>query len=742
MDFNYLLRVLIKRKWIIMSAVLLAGIIALVFTRSQEKKYKSISQVSTGFTVSDEIRVNANSDNFSYNEADIKFNNVLVTTTSPTVISLLSYTLILHDLQSPNPFHRLSEKDKQSTLYKQVNKDDAIRVYNNKLEAMSPLNSYKPDEKELIEYLSMYGYDYKSIINNLAVYRLQRTDYIQFEYLSENPELSAFVVNTVFQQFMRYYRRVKSNKSQESIDTLQSLLEKKKQELDAKNGLLRSEGMLNVGEQNTSKLEMIMSLEQTLTDVQTKETANEYALQKVNQQLEAMGVVTPKVTSGNPGANDELLVLRRAKDDAYLAYINSGSSDENLRRKYENLKTEYQSKVASSLNTAVPAQSTSNVDEKAGLVNKKNDLEVDIKASNATIESLTEKINGLKGNLVADASKSAIVQSLLKDAEFANKEYLDARQRFNEANDIISSSVNNFRQVLVGQPPIDPEPSKRALIILMAGAFAFVTAVLIITLMTYLDSSIKTPAIFAKTVNMKLISMVNFTNLKKKNLADVIIEPDVVKDPGEEHRRDNVFRESIRKLRYEVETSGKKIFLFASTKKGEGKTTLIQVLAYSLSLSKKKILIIDTNFCNNDLTVQMDAEPILEQIDPAGSQQGGLMEQIHSAAKNVGNGTVYVIGSKGGDYTPSEILPRENILHHLHSLTSEYDYIFLEGPPLNDFSDARELSQYVDGVIAVFSANHIIKQIDKESMLFFRELNGKFCGAVLNMVNLENVNAT
>jgi Mrp family chromosome partitioning ATPase len=77
----------------------------------------------------------------------------------------------------------------------------------------------------------------------------------------------------------------------------------------------------------------------------------------------------------------------------------------------------------------------------------------------------------------------------------------------------------------------------------------------------------------------------------------------------------------------------------------------------------------------------------------------------------------------------------------LSKLTVEYDYIFLEGPPLNDFSDSKELVQYVDGVIAIFSAKHIIKQIDRQSMTFFHELNGKFCGAVLNMVDLEDVNA-
>jgi Mrp family chromosome partitioning ATPase len=136
----------------------------------------------------------------------------------------------------------------------------------------------------------------------------------------------------------------------------------------------------------------------------------------------------------------------------------------------------------------------------------------------------------------------------------------------------------------------------------------------------------------------------------------------------------------------------------------------------------------------------MDATPILEKIAAEGSSQS-FSNYIKSVAKEVDGGNIYVIGSEGGDYTPSEILPKENILDKLHLLAPEFDYIFLEGPPLNDFTDSKELLHYVDSVIAIFSATHIIKQIDKESIQFFKEINGKFCGSVLNKVDLENVNA-
>lgn len=737
MDFLYLLRILLKRKWLIIGVGLAAAAIAWVLTMDQPKKYRSFSQFSTGFTIGDEVTVN--NQNVDIYTADVKFNNVIVTVESPSVVSLLSYSLIIHDLEDPNPFRRLGEKELQTPLYRRVDRDEALRTFKQKLETMSMLTSFNPQEKDLLEYLALYKYDYVSLMKDLYVGRVQRTDYIEIDGMTENPYLSAFMVNTLFPEFLRYYRGVRSSRSEESIDTLKSLMDKKKGDLDAKNAQLRQEGVVDVDEQNTSKLETIENLDGTLIQETGKQTQRKYDLDKINQRISALGGgSTGKSRNPANNDNDQVVILRNAMNDAYRAYVNSGSSDPALKRRYDTLYQQYENKVTATQPDLGSGSTTSPEETRAALLNQKSDLETDIRAGNDYINTLEANISSLKGNLVKDASKAAIVNSLLRDAELANKEYLAAKQKYNDAIDITTSSVNNFRPIISGQPAIDAEPSKRLFIVGAAGASALIITVLIIVLLTYLDTSIKTPVIFSKMVGLRLISMVNFMNLRQKDLAEIITSRETTHDASY-NKRHNQFRESLRKLRYEVENSGKKIFLFASTKKGEGKTTLIQALSYSLSMSKKRILIIDTNFCNPDLTLQLNADPILEKIHPGNNQS--VIAQVRNAAKQIGT-TIFAIGSEGGDYSPTEILPRENLLHHLRTLVGEYDYILLEGPPLNDFSDTKELVQYVDGVIAVFSAKHIIKQIDRQSMTFFNELNGKFCGAVLNMVDLEDVNAT
>jgi polysaccharide biosynthesis transport protein len=733
MDVISLFRSLLEKKWIILLAGLLAGGIAFYLTRNAPKYYRSTSQISTGFTISDIIKVG--NEDFNLYEADVKFNNAISTITSPSVISYLSYQLILHDLESKTPFRNLTEKQMESPLYQQVNKETARQLYKRKLDSLELLTSFKKDERRLLEYLALYGYDYKTLTKSLNVYRLQRTDYIQIDFFSENPELSAFVVNNLYSQFITYYKKIRSTTSQESVDTLKSIMDKKKMELDYKRALSGGAYAVNGAQ---SSYDLVTSFEQSLS-IEKSKLANLYAeLRKIDQRLAALGVKVQPSTSPSLANNEELLVLRKSMNDTYAAYLNSGSKDNELLNRYNQLKTEYQNKVAA-LNKPVTPVTERPTETKEELLTRKRDVEIDVETTTESITSLQTKITNLRSAANSAAARGASAEAVAREVEQANTEYIMARQKYNDALATSSGAVNNFKQVLTGQPAITPEPSKRLIYIGLAVVSTILSCILIITLLFYFDSSVKTPSIFARSVGLKLISIVNFMNLKNKQLDDIITGTSDVDDRRQKNKH-NVFRESLRKLRYEIESSGKKIILFASTKKGQGKTTLIMSLAHSLSLSKNKILIIDTNFSNNDLTVELGGTPVLEKLAYTQANNIPIYEHVMNNAVAVRDDSIYIIGSEGGDYTPAEILPKENILQHLSELKNRFDYIFLEGPPLNDFSDAKELSVYAEAVVGVFSATEMIKQIDKESISFFRSLKEKYLGSILNMVDFKNMN--
>jgi succinoglycan biosynthesis transport protein ExoP len=727
MDFSYLFRILMKRKWIIISATLIAAAVAYFLTLNQPNNFRSTAQVATGYTTYDPVRLNENADNF---QQETKFNNAIVTFKSPAVVNLLSYHLILHDLKQ-SPFTVLTDEERKNA-FQIITKDEAIKAFQNKLDSMQMLSPSINEDKKLLNLLYIYGYDYGTLRDNLDVSRYQRSDFLNISYVSKDPSLSAFVVNTAYDQFIRYYGTNRGKTISQSVDTLKKIMDKKKQILDEKNRILQQAGLGSSEFSSNSNLSIISNLENQLTAEKSKLATLQSDLRKVNQRLANLN--TPPAEN-NSVINDEIIQLRNARNAAYADYLRT--NDQADYKKYTTLNDKYEQKVLS-LRT-VKENTDDPIADKVELQAKKTDLEIDIQSSSSFVNSLEGKVNSLKAAVNSSGSNSAAIESLKQDADLASKEYIEAQYKYNTASDLGGLSVVNFRLAVPGQPSLSPEPSKRMLIIGLAAFAAFFTTIAIIIFFTYIDSSVRTPLIFSKNVNLRLISLINFMNLRNKTIKDVIANTYTSTD-SEDTNRNNTFRESLRKLRYEIETSGKKVFLFTSTKKGQGKTTIIQALAYSMSLSKKRVLIIDTNFCNPDLTVQLDAEPVLEKIIPQNFDDKNLVEEIKKHSKDLGIGSIYAIGSAGGDYTPSEILPRENLLHHLQTLTSYFDYIFLEGPPLNDFSDSKELVQYVEGVIAIFSAQDVIKQIDRQSITFFKELNGKFSGSILNMVDMKNVN--
>ena len=78
--------------------------------------------------------------------------------------------------------------------------------------------------------------------------------------------------------------------------------------------------------------------------------------------------------------------------------------------------------------------------------------------------------------------------------------------------------------------------------------------------------------------------------------------------------RENLFKNNVRKLRHEFLDNGNKVFLITSTQKAAGKTTVIESLAASLVLSKKKVLLIDLNFSNNTLTKKHNPSALIQNI--------------------------------------------------------------------------------------------------------------------------------
>jgi succinoglycan biosynthesis transport protein ExoP len=741
MEFLYLFRALWRRKWIILICVVVSVATTFFFTRNFKKSYKSNAQLSTRFTVSDQPNGAVN-----YIQSEFKFGNLIENITSPKVVSLVSYHLLLHDLQSA-PFTVLNPRQELSV--RDIDKQKIILNLSAHLDSISILSPEDPNDQQILYLLDVYGYSPDAISSRLKVDRFQKTDYIDIEFRSDNPLLSAFVVNTLCDEFRRFYNLTERVHTDAALNTLDSIVRQKKAALDqkqaAKEQYMSNNKLVDVTMEGSNKLAQISSLEQQEIDENSNLRNEQYRLKQLddlirNARSRASGEDPATTTNKNPSttggtsANSEYIRLRKEYTDLNNEYIKKGSNDLDMKKRLDAIS-------ANMAKLNVTEGGDGGVDNSGGgtssasldaLQQKRIDAAGSVEASNNKIASLEAKLAQLRSGLSGMASKGANLDQFDKDIQLASAEYTSAKDQYNMALNARESQPD-FKQTLVGEPALGPEPSKRMLIIVVAGLGAFFIAALVIIFIEFFDNSIRSPSQFQRLTGLRLLGSVNRIKLVgQENVLNKIARFD-----QEEERRDSTFLELMRKLRYEVESSNKKIFLFTSTEPQQGKTALVQALSYILSLGKKRVLIIDTNFCNNDLTKNINAEPVLEKYDLNGAafDKGAFRKFVTPTSV----ARVDIIGCAGGDYTPSEILPKNHLLNHLQELKEEYDFILLEGAPLNEYTDTKELENYVEGIIAVFSAEASLAAIDKESIKFLHDNREKFLGAILNKVDTYNL---
>jgi Mrp family chromosome partitioning ATPase len=74
----------------------------------------------------------------------------------------------------------------------------------------------------------------------------------------------------------------------------------------------------------------------------------------------------------------------------------------------------------------------------------------------------------------------------------------------------------------------------------------------------------------------------------------------------------------------------------------------------------------------------------------------------------------------------------------LTRLREQFDYIFIDSPPLVPFSDAVRLSTMVDGVVLVVRGQETTRDVLREACSRLQYAQAKVLGVVLNRVDMNN----
>ena len=734
MEFKKFWNIVRRHRYgIIIIPILVMGI-TFSLVRNQPSVYVSKTRLSAGQTdVSQQgiLTKEAQMDS----KINQTFSNLIQTMQLKSVIDQVSYKLILHDLTSrEEPFRPTSK------LVRYLNptaRQHAIDVYTNYHDTRQGLSVFDADQKGLYEVLKSMKYDYESLRDKMRIYRIENSDYIDVDYESENPVLSAYVVNTLADEFITYYTTLTDQNGKKTVAFLSAMTQARKDSLDRKMNNLKeykiNEHVLNLDEQAKSLFSQISDFETRLELAEKEMKADSGAILDIDAKLgptdkQAMGAINKEITA----TQDRLSELN-------ARYIKS-NFDKNIKVEIDALKNILTQKI----NTSTDRLNQNPNSSSESMIAQKLKLQFELDLAKNSIGSYKTAIADLNMKLDRLVPREAVIQALESDIAVASQEYLEILKKFNQASMELNATTH-IKQIEVAVPG-GKLPSKKSIVVVLAGLVSLVFYLLVLFILFYLDDSVKLPDDLTAKTDSRVLGYLpviksSFLDIQKLWSIDPVnpvnaeltkivrsTRQDLAKIKGGKRstNANTEFKNLLRSTRFEINMAlmGGRNLVITSTTQAEGKTLFSLSLVSAYQMTNKKVLLIDGNFLSPDITEITQPRYYIEDYLKGRVPLDSLVE----------DGNITVMGNKGYDISLLEINSEYQIEQKMLELKDVFDVIIIEASALNTLNQSKEWISISDRVLSVFEANTSISHDMEGQIEYLKTLNGKFIGFVLNKV--------
>ncbi|MBV3639015.1 MULTISPECIES: GumC family protein [Bacteroides] len=164
----------------------------------------------------------------------------------------------------------------------------------------------------------------------------------------------------------------------------------------------------------------------------------------------------------------------------------------------------------------------------------------------------------------------------------------------------------------------------------------------------------------------------------------------------------NIINEAFRVLRSNMDfmaskDSNQHVFVLTSFNPGSGKSFLAINIAMSFAIKKKKILVIDGDLRHRTVSSYVDSPD--KGLSNYLNNQVGNWKEIVVPYKGYTNLHILPIGTVPPN--PTELLEDSKLSMLIEALRPEYDYIFIDCPPVDIVADVQIIEKWADRTIFV-----------------------------------------
>lgn len=572
----------------------------------------------------------------------------------------------------------------------------------------------KPNSEDVNEDVNKDPYTFlvDRFLGNLQINPIRGSRLVNISYLDHSPSWAAEIVNSIAEIFILKKIELKSSQEAGIGDWLEARI------VESKEQLARTEKILA----DFKESKKLTSIDERRIIANQKLTSTNSEIGNIRSQIVQKETFKDQLESRQ---DEPIKLMLDLPDDVQNTNVRS------LNREYQDLEKQF-SEQSKKLGPKHPnivslAQKLKGLEERIppAIDGMLSSIEIDLQSLKTRERSLLRRqVEQRKGVIVLDKDVLRF-NSLSRDVESDRRMYEVLLQRQKETDIESKQTDSNVRIVDAAEVPISHvEPNITLNIGLSFGLGTFF-GIFLAFFLESLDRTLRTED--------DVDGQIPFLNLGSISKFD--------KSEGDlpsKHNVDSPRVEEFRMLRTNLINSSpgnpKKVLMMASATPKEGKSTLASNLALAMAHLGKRVLILDADLRRSRIhsIFNIQSEPGLAE---AIFGKRPLNECIHSS----GIENVSILPRGEPTVNMVDILTSLKFKSLISYLRDNYDLVIVDVPPVLNVSDSSTISKLCDGILFVIKAGENDARVSKKALkqLVISTVGGSTQSSSLGRRNLE-----
>lgn len=716
------LYVVLKRKWLIMSLVLVITSLATIqayrepsiyegaTTIKIEQKAQSILQSGTGGG----IVIGQNDPNFWGTQLKLLQN--------PTLARQVILTL---DLQhNPTFFGPQGQSSIFASLKRIFSREKIVQSPTQSGSGTTPIDEETLKERQLMpeEEAAIEPYE-DTIAANLVVDPVPQTNLVIIRYKHTDAQLAQKIADTLADVFVsNNVERQESGTSKAAQDLAQEIAkyqeQTKKKQSDIFNYAKTYELPLTDAPASNLRQQRVSTYSSQLLDAE-------------NNKRNLQAAYEAAKNSTDPFANPEV-----QKDERII----------HLRQKISDLK-EKESALLQKYTPEWPEVQQVQAQIKGLEAELKKAPNEVLAAMKAKADASAAQLDGLQkaytkeSGLTAQQTKNVIELASMRADLASDQQYLNTLLQKRRELNVAGTGGTNVSVSNYSRLPHAPVGPQRMRTIMIAFVLSLIAGIGLAFLLDFLDDTIKSVDDISRYINLPSLALIPAARSEKPRLRGGQAQAGssdttalaMVKDVR------SPIAESYRHLRTSLLLSSAgtppRTILVTSSQPSEGKTTTAINTAFILAQTGAEVLIIDCDLRRPRLHAHFNMANV-RGLTNALSGEASEIDNLIQNCEHASNLKVLTSGPMPPN--PAELLGSEEMRKLLKTLSEKFTHVIVDSPPAISFTDASILSTFVDGVILVVHGGRSSRAVVRRAKQQLLDIGANIFGVVLNNVKVES----